>query len=599
MKNLFFFSFMLLALLFPAQNTFEYERVWGTYFGPGGGQTAGIFYPKGILFDSQEYMHFDGNLLYAGQAGAAYYNLFVMGGGLPYNPSASGYFDVRFTPFGSPDYFGYIDSGAYSRLVAIDHQDNRYRIYGGSSIPVQATPGTFMPTAPQSSSDKVLLAKYSPAGVLLWATYLPSIVVSVYVITDPAGNVYISGSTTLMQNLATPGVWQSIYDEFYDSNGHLVPNGYLLKLNGSGQRIWGTYTPGRISVLRYYDGNLYAFTGRNTNPALDTMATSGAFQVTPSDLSLTRIDAGSGLRIWGTYYGPAVNAFELAEFSDLEVNETGIYLTGTDHNYQNSNYFGTPGSYRPQISGGSEIFLSKFSHAGQREWSTYFGHSGADENMFDKSLALQGNNVYITGTAFGPGNNIATAGAYQTAPEQNIANGVNFYFAKFNSSGNLVWCSYYGGTSTFGGYPFSLNIAVKGNSLILSGSTNSNTGFATENAWMPQRNPDNQPYMTPFIARFNDVNQMGTSESVPVHDLRLYNNPNDGNFSLTGSALTKESCFMKIYDAAGRQIHEQKLSRQKTQHFHLQGKLPKGNYLVEVTDSSSNPLKVFKMVVSL
>ena len=48
-------------------------------------------------------------------------------------------------------------------------------------------------------------------------------------------------------------------------------------------------------------------------------------------------------------------------------------------------------------------------------------------NDFDKVIALNGNDIYITGNTYGVGNNIATAGAYQTAPETNASNSINYY----------------------------------------------------------------------------------------------------------------------------------------------------------------------------
>lgn len=218
-------------------------------------------------------------------------------------------------------------------------------------------------------------------------------------------------------------------------------------------------------------------------------------------------------------------------------------------------------------------------------------------NDFDKVIALNGNDIYITGSTYGVGNNIATAGAYQTAPETNASNSINFYFAKFNSSGNLIWCSYYGGTSSYPGILVPLNVAFDNNSLFLFGSTNSNTGYTTEGAWMPQRNPSNTPFTTAFIARFDNKHMMGTSEADAAKDLVLYDNPNNGNFSITGSILQKENCILTVFDTAGRNIFQQKLSKNKTQEFNLQRYLASSNYLVEVKRQDGSKLKVFKMVV--
>lgn len=588
--------------MFHAQNTFEYERTWGTYFGPAGGQLAGVWHNGAIFFDTQQNMYMRGHVWSEASNGNAYYNQFLLGGGEAYQSQAIPLFEATVSAQGTPIYYGYDHNGPLNSetdiLEAIDQQDNKYYIFYGAVTSIQPTADIFMPTDPQpASTGKIMLAKYSPAGVLLWATYLPSIQPGIMVETDEAGSVYISGTTTVTQNISTSGVLQEQFDVMYDSQGDLIANGYLLKLNASGQRVWGTYLPARAgTAMQYYNGSLYMLTGPNTNPSLQTMATPGAHQTTLSDLSITKMNATSGTRQWGTYYGPSAGS-SLVIPTGLAVNETGLYVTGTDFNFNNSSFFGTPGSFKPAVTGDSDLFLSKFSLSGNREWSTYFGHSGSDMNESDQVLALNGNDIYLSGNSYGTGNNIATPGSYQDAPQFNSAGSYNFYFVKFNSAGNLVWSSYYGGTNNPAGIIIPINIAVEENVLYLTGSTNSNSGYATEDAWMPERIPSTTNQLTMFSARFDLKNQMSTGENEAVKDLVLYNNPNSGNFSLSGNILQKEKCSVKIYDMAGRLVYQQQLTKQKTQHFNLEGRLAKGNYLIDVRGSSQQKLKVFKMTV--
>ncbi len=596
-KHLIFLLIFLLNHPVSSQN-FEYERTWGTYFGPTGGQIASQYHALGIVFDSQKNMYMRGHIWHQASYPNTYYDQFLLGGGEPYNGSGS-LFKTRITPTGTPTFYGYDQpvSSSFDLLEAIDQQDNQYHIVSGTSPSVQATAGTFLSTDPQPSSNrKVLLAKYSSTGTLLWATYLPFESDGSLVTTDPLGNVYVHHETIVSQNMTTPNVWQENFDLQYDPQGNIIPNGFLIKLNSNGQRVWATYMPTTCGVMQYFNGALYMLGGPNSNTSLDTMSTPAAFQTLKADISLTKLDVSTGTRQWGTYYGPPYNT-SIFTLYDLAVNETGIYLAGTDYNDSGTNFFGTPGSYKPTVTGGSDIFLSKFSHSGMREWSTYFGNSGVDMNDFDKVIALNGNDIYITGNTYGVGNNIATAGAYQTAPETNASNSINYYFAKFNSSGNFIWCSYYGGTSIYPGIGMPLNVAFDNNVLYLFGSTNSNTGYTTEGAWMPVRNPANTNQTTAFIARFDNKNLMGTSEADLGKDLILYDNPNNGDFSITGSILQKENCILTVFDTAGRNIFQQKLSKNKTQEFNLQRYLASSNYLVEVKRQDGSKLKVFKMVV--
>ncbi|ODS89633.1 MAG: hypothetical protein ABS44_03315 [Chryseobacterium sp. SCN 40-13] len=209
--------------------------------------------------------------------------------------------------------------------------------------------------------------------------------------------------------------------------------------------------------------------------------------------------------------------------------------------------------------------------------------------------APNGNEVYITGNSYGNTNNIATTGSHQEFQELNTANAINHYFAKFNSSGNFIWCSYYGGTS-FSHIDVPLNIAIDNGVLFLFGNTNSNTGYTTEGAWMPQRVPQSTGNdLTSFIARF-DNKSLSTSE-VRNTDLQLYNNPNDGNFYLSGDILKKDHCIMAIYNAAGRIVKQETLSKEETQYFPFEGNLLSGVYFVTISHHDGKPIKTFKMMV--
>ena len=603
MKNFTLLVCFFLAGFFAAQNNFEYERTWGTYFGPAGAQMSGNYMQMGIAFDSQKNMHMRGHIWYNSFYPDTYYNQFILGGAQNYLPPHNNQFDVAITANGSLTKYGYQYAGSLapaaqvSWLHYIDGQDNSFVQYFLGSAPLlSATSGVWMPVDPENSDKKNMLAKYAANGALVWATFLPGKTYQNAVRVDEVGNVYISGLTTISQNFTTPGVLQENFDIMYDAQNNVLANAYLVKLNSNGQLVWATYLPAAVTNMAYYGNALYMITGPNTNSNLSTLATAGAFQSTVSSVALAKINTDTGQRSWGTYYGPAVTT-SLFLALDIEVNETGVYLTGEDYNLNNSNFFATPGSFRTQVVGDSDIFLSKFDHSGNRQWSTYFGGNGWEQNSFDKVLSLNGSEIYISGSTYGSTDNISTAGAYQTAPENFNSTTTNLFFAKFNAGGNLIWSSYYGGSLLATSTQKPLNIVYNGGKLFLYGSTNSNVGFTTEGAWMPERNPNNTNETNAFIARFDLKNAMSTAEADAAKDLVLYNNPNSGNFSLSGSILAKEKCGIKIYDMSGRMVYQQELSKNKTQQFNLEGKLSKGNYLIEVTGGADQKLKVFKMTV--
>lgn len=221
-------------------------------------------------------------------------------------------------------------------------------------------------------------------------------------------------------------------------------------------------------------------------------------------------------------------------------------------------------------------------------------------NTFDKVIALNGGEIFITGTTTGSTNNIATPGSYQPTPQSSTATANNAFFAKFNASGNLDWSSYYGGSSTQTTTLKSINIKFDNNSLFLFGNTNSNIGFSSEGAYMPNRIPNNNnnnSATTGFFARFNSRQKLSVNESTLDKDLVLYNNPNNGIFSISGNVLQKEDCSLSLYDTSGRFIIKKQMDRSKNQKLDMQSLLDTGNYLLKINNEKGNVLKVFKMTV--
>lgn len=121
------------------------------------------------------------------------------------------------------------------------------------------------------------------------------------------------------------------------------------------------------------------------------------------------------------------------------------------------------------------------------ETTSYYGGIHQD---FAEDVVLNSNNeVLITGYTLSL-NNIATTGAHQ----QFIDN-VDSYIAKFDSSGNRLWATYFGGND----FERSYSLAIDNNdNIILSGNTMSISGIATAGAYQNtlQSVDDN------FVAKF-------------------------------------------------------------------------------------------------
>jgi len=169
---------------------------------------------------------------------------------------------------------------------------------------------------------------------------------------------------------------------------------------------------------------------------------------------------------WATYFGGPSKDCGLGITNDP--NNGSVFITG----YSRSIGLPvTPGVYQIACAGLDDAFIAKFDVDGVFQWATYFGGGGTDNGDGIAADAL--GNVIITGyTKSGLASPLPiTTGAFQT--RLSSAGLEDAFLAKFNTSGNLVWSTYYGGTGDDHGYA----IAVQNNDIVFTGSTKSNGTF--------------------------------------------------------------------------------------------------------------------------
>lgn len=593
MKKIYLLLSVLSFSIYNSQNSFEYERVWGTYLGPVGSRGHGwIFNAQPLFIDIDDNIYVEGSVNANSNYPASYYNQFIMGNSQSYlyvDPNTISNFSGSFNSSGNKLHFDYHTMynnvvGSYSRhLMHIDNSGNKYYQYGAINstyLPVNPTAGTWSFNQSGPDGRFGLLAKYSPSGVLLWAAGLPSYSVRIEV--DPSENVYISGLTKMQSNLTTPGVFQETYQSFPNFDA----NGYLAKLTSNGAVAWVTYYPGFASVIKYHNNSLYMMISQVPQGNQLQLTTPGAFQTSQSTDVILKMNAGSGSRIWGTYYGLTNGQYQLMA---MEVNDSGIYFQGNSI-IDSGNYFGTPGSFQPTKNGSVDLFLSKFSHNGERIWSTYFGTSGLDTSQgSQKPLSLAGDDIYICGVTTGQNSNLATPSAYQQFPTQNNSNSTNQFFAKFNSDGAREWSSYYGGSSVSFNEP--INILVSDSSLYVYGSTTSQTGFATTGAAQTAI-IDPYPLSTGiknagFLAKFTLKSALSTAE-VKQTDTEIYPNPVLDILHIRSKIKYEQ---IQIYDVAQRCVLTAEIKGNKAN----LASLAAGNYIVILKNKEiSDTFKILK-----
>jgi len=304
---------------------------------------------------------------------------------------------------------------------------------------------------------------------LLWSTYLGGAAedVATAVVTDATHNTYVAGYTA-SAGIATGGAYHAAYlGGAFDA--------FVGKYNLAGALQFVTYYGGTgtdegMAVAE--DGTGIYLAGYTSSAA--GIASFGAHQGAlggGNDGFLVKLNTTGSGRDWATYYGGTGND----AINGIALDGAGnINITGQTASTAN---ISTAGAYKTTLGGTSDAFVAQFNAtSGAINWGTYYG--GTDEEDGTSIAIGASNNIYITGQTNSVVG-IATAGAYQTS----LAGTDNAYLAEFNTGGALVWGTYFGGNGTDIGNgisydPFIGNIAI-------TGSTSSNTGIATANAFQP------------------------------------------------------------------------------------------------------------------
>ncbi|MBI2268822.1 MAG: hypothetical protein HYU69_00530 [Bacteroidetes bacterium] len=184
------------------------------------------------------------------------------------------------------------------------------------------------------------------------------------------------------------------------------------------------------------NGNI-VITGATSS--FDFPVTAGAFQVVQKSFSNAFVVKfnNAGNRLWATYYGGTFGE----EGRGICVDKSGsneISITGITYS---TDFPVTAGAFQGVSGGGtSDAFVVKFNPAGARLWATFYGGSSGDYGV--GVVADIGGNIAITGCTEST-NFPVTGGAFQLTK----AGLWDAFVVKFNSAGNRLWATYYGGTA--------------------------------------------------------------------------------------------------------------------------------------------------------
>ncbi len=355
-------------------------------------------------------------------------------------------------------------SGEAFRDLYTDKDGYTYVIGSTMSPGGISTPGSQQPM-PAGGPD-VYLAKYSPDGTRLWATYFggPDADQGQHVTMDTTGGfLYITGFTSSATGIVTVGAYQGLLLGSTDA--------FLAKFDTSGTLIWSTYYGGSEgetcnAVTVDPDGHV-TITGWTNSP--DNIASPGAYQPVfrgQQDIFIAQFD-GNGARRWSTYYGDIGFDIGLQVVADPNGD---LILSGWTSSAIN---IASPGAPQPIYAGGTaDAYLLKFTQDGARIWCTYFG--GTLEEYGDALYLAPNGNIYLAGPCTSP-DGLSTPGTHQPV----IGGNYDGFVARFDATGNQIWGSYYGGGDIDVLYGVTGGL---GGGIIIAGHSRSTTGISTPNA---------------------------------------------------------------------------------------------------------------------
>ncbi len=166
---------------------------------------------------------------------------------------------------------------------------------------------------------------------------------------------------------------------------------------------------------------------------------------------------------WATYFGGAKTEKVNSVVCDAAGN---VYIAGETNSVADIATSAT--GYQILTGGLKDAFLAKYNTAGQLQWATYFG--GMSDDIGHSVACDPDGNVYLAGQT---GGNISMTGGYQITMGGGAGDA---FLVKFNGSGQLLWSSYYGGSSL--DYGFAVACDAAGN-VYLAGQTQSTDGISS------------------------------------------------------------------------------------------------------------------------
>ena len=444
--------------------------------------------------------------------------------------------------------------GDYGYGVSTDANGNVYIIGNFSSASITFG-STTLTNANNSGASDIFIAKYDTAGNVLWAKSAGGFSGDYCygLSTDISGNVYISGgfgSATITFG-STTLTNAGINDIF------------IAKFDVAGNVLWaksagGTSTENGRIVSTDASGNVY-MTGHFYSPTISfgsTILTNANNLGNTQDIFITKYNAAGNV-LWSKSIGGPSSDSGICVSTDANGN---VYITGQF--YSPTITFGST-TLTNTVNNYGDIFIAKYNSAGNVLWAKSVG--GINEDFGWSVSTDASGNAYISGHFYSP---TITFDSTILTNASLTGNG-DFFIAKFDASGNVLWAKSAGGSNKEYGY--SVSADASGN-VYVTGS------FGSASITIDSIALSNLGSADIFIAKFSGTST-GLNEIISNNELKIYPNPTKVKFTVN-LKLKIYNLKLTVVDVFGKEVYTTKLNSERTE-VDLSG-IAKGLYFVNV-----------------
>jgi len=355
---------------------------------------------------------------------------------------------------------GVTTSGETGYAIATDPSGNVFVTGTYQSIlTIFDQAGTAITTLPYAGNNDCFVAKYSPAGAVLWAAQIAGTGTDTgYAIaTDPSGNVFVTGSFS--QGALT------FYNQGPTGSGVVsIPFGggedfFVAKYSSAGAVMWvarfdignddqglgiATDVSGNVYVTGYYASPLTIYNQGPSGTAGTTLSNVGGSQ----DCFIAKYSP-VGAVLWAARIaGVSVTndqGIGIATDTSGNVIVTGLYLAAVT--VYNQGPTGS-GVVTLPFTGGVDGFVAKYSSAGAVLWAARITGTTTSSDQGNAVATDPSGNVFVIGqytTAVTVYNQGPTGSGVVTLP---FTAGVDCFVAKYSSAGAVLWAARIASTGT-------------------------------------------------------------------------------------------------------------------------------------------------------